>query len=394
MKLKKLLLLNPLVLSPLLASCGQSSAPRRVNIEFGTMIGMDEKAEGNSHLTRLCQSELASFVAAKKNFILLVHNSMQDTCTCYTEWHDNILVPYIKKHNLLVYVIDLSELKKDGVDNYGLKLFESSETLGIFSDGKLIHQENNSNEKNAWVTSIDEFSAWMDLRIKAPQMFYVNIDQLNGMYQSNKEFTIYFSRSSCSDCAFFESNDLKEYLSSHDGLEASYVLDCDVLGIRGYEEDGTVYWPSNSISASEGQKKAAEQWANFKVEYGLAWSETNASGYSTGMVPTLLHINPEGNGKKTGDVIDAALTVYNDTIDEETLTIADSYFTQERLAEAESTYFTYLSDSPIARANKIVKGQKVEPQGERTKSEWRHQEQQKWHKPIASAFLDWTIANK
>lgn len=394
MKLKKLLLLNSLVLMPLLASCGQSNAPIRVNIEFGTMIGMDEKAEGNSHLTRLSQSELASFVAAKKNFILLIHNSMQDTCTCYTEWHDNILVPYIKKHNLLVYVIDLSELKKDGVDNYGLKLFESSETLGIFSDGKLIHQENNSNEKNAWVTSIDEFSAWMDLRIKAPQMFYVNIDQLNGMYQSNKEFTIYFSRSSCSDCAFFESNDLKEYLSSHDGLEASYVLDCDALGIRGYEEDGTVYWPSNSASASEGQKKAAEQWANFKVEYGLAWSEANASGYSTGMVPTLLHINPEGNGKKTGDVIDAALTVYNDTIDEETLTIADSYFTQERLAEAENTYFTYLSDSPIARSNKIVKGQKVEPQGERTKSEWRHQEQQKWHKPIASAFLDWTIANK
>lgn len=394
MRSPRLLLLSAALLPLLLSSCQKQGLPTRVKLMFGTEIGMGEKVEGNSHLRRLSASSLASLVVKKGNFILLVHNGMQDTCTCYSDWHDRVLAPYIKKHRLLVYLIELSELEKPGAATYGLQLYQSSETLGIFQDGALLYQENNSDPKAEWTKSPEGFAAWMDLRLQAPSMFYLDRKQLEEKYRGHQEFTIYFSRSSCPDCSFFEEHDLKDYLFSHDGLLPSYLLDCDAAGIRGYEEEGVVYWPSSSPAATEGQKKAAAQWQAFKQEYGLAFLEDNPAGYQSGMIPTLFHVKPEGSGKKTGDVIDGAAVVYNDVIDEASLAIASSYFTPERLTEAANTYFTYLSDSSLKLEDKIVLGQKVSPRGDRSEETWLHEELQRYHRPLAAAFLDWSIANK
>ena len=99
---KPLFLLVLATASSSLLSCGQIDHPEQVAIEFGTMVGMDAKIEGYSHLTRIDAAELLGKVEAKENFILVAHSATRIDCDCYSNWHDDVLAPYIAKHNLLV----------------------------------------------------------------------------------------------------------------------------------------------------------------------------------------------------------------------------------------------------------------------------------------------------
>ena len=116
--------------------------------------------------------------------------------------------------------------------------------------------------------------------------------------------------------------------------------------------DGVIYHKSTSENANAYQKEAQALYDAFKVEYGLDEAMDNPSGYGTGYVPTLYHVNPEGNGKKRGDVIDMSGVFYNDRIEDGK--IADTYFTEERLG-LES--LSYLRDSHVEI--KILLGQEV-----------------------------------
>ena len=373
-----------------LASCGQIDHPEPVPLEFGTIIGMDEEMEDYSHLTRIDGSELTAKVEAKENFILIAHSATRLDCTCFSNWHNEVLAPYIAKHRLLVYLIDMSEVSGEGKESYGMKLNALYATLAIFKDGKLAYQHGTSDENDKFVKDRSEFAAWMNYRIKYPTMFYLSKDQLDEKYKGTEAFTILFSRSTCGDCAYFQRNMLRSYLAENDNLSESYILDCDHKDIRYVvDEAGKEWGPSNSESANPYQKAAYIKWTEFKQDYGLAESEDNPAGWSSGFVPTLYHINPEGNGKKIGDVIDGAAVFFNDSIQEETIT--SSYFTAERL---ELECLSYLKeDKSIPEEDKIVLGKKVSPQGDRGRAAFYHEEQAKYHDPIAKSFLDAFIGN-
>ena len=283
----------------------------------------------------------------------------------------------------------MSEVSGEGKENYGLKLNALYATLGIFKDGKLAYQHGTSDETDKWISDRTEFASWMNYRIQMPTMFYISKEQLDQKYNGNQEFTVLFTRSTCPDCGYLSNNFLKEYTAANPNLSKSYVLDCDVEGIRLVKNDkGQYVGPSNGGTDSY-QLAAYEQWSSFKRDYGLAYSEENPAGWSSGFVPTLYHINPEGNGKKTGDVIDGAAVLFNDSIQDGV--IQSSYFTAERL---KLDCLSYLKeDTSILEENKVLVGKEVKPQGDRTKSLYFHEEQGVYHEPIAKVFLDTFVGN-
>ena len=387
--MKKSILFLPFLLTPLFASCGGNGLTK-VSLTLGTKIDMEAKFEGNSHMSKIDGSMLKSLVDAKQNFVLVAHASERIDCTCYSEWHDDVLAPYIKRHGLLVYLIEMSEVTGEGKENYGLKLNALQATWGIFDSGKLVYQHDTVDQSSPWVSSYRDFADWMDARITYPRMFYISLDELNNKYKSSTPFTIYFSRSGCGDCSYFTDNYLKEYLTKNQTLEEGYVLECDVVGIRYVVgDDGVTYGPSNAENANTYQLEAYRMWNSFKAEYGLAYSEDNPAGWDSGYVPTLFHINPSSTGEKTGDVIDGAMVLYNDSISENT--ISSTYFTAERLEEE---CLAYLKESKtVPEEDKILLGKKVGEQGERKGSVYRHEELSKYHNAIAKAFLDAYLGN-
>ena len=351
---------------------------------------MDKDFRGNSHLSKIDGSELKSLVDDKANFILIAHSSLRDTCTCWSEWHDNVLAPYIKKHNLLVYLVEMSEVSGEGKENYGLKLNAEEATLGIFKDGKLVYQHDTVDQNSAWVSTYQEFADWMNYRIVVPKVFYISLEQLDEKFNGTTEFTIYYSRSGCGDCSYFTNNYFKEYLISNNNVTPSFVLDCDVEGIRYVKgDDGKLYGPSNDENPNEYQLQASAKWNAFKEDYGMAYADDNVAGWNAGFVPTLFHINPNGRGQKRGDVIDGSMVIYNDKIVENK--ISDTYFTVERL---ETEPLGYLKESrEIAEENKVLTGKSVGEQGDRKRSVYFHEELAPYHNAIAKAFLDAFIKN-
>lgn len=384
--MKKSLALLPIFLFLPLSSCGNIDSVTPVSLDKGTLIGMDAKFDGYSHTTRIDYTELEALVNNKKNFLLLAHSSSRIGCTCFSEWHNDIFAPYVKKHNLLVYLIEMSELTGEGRSNYGLKLNAEYATLGIFKDGKVAYQHGTSDERDPWVTTSSEFAAWMNYRISYPSLLLIDKDQLDSYYEGGNPFSIYFSRGSCGDCSYFENNYLKEYLSANK-TEYLYCLDCDCDGIRFViGEDGVTYSPKNVEGANEYELEAYAQWNKFKEDYGLSYSLDNPAGWDSGYVPTVYHINPDasGSGRKIGDVIDGAMVIYNDSFDNGV--ISSTYFTKERLAiEA----LSYLKESKeIKEEDKVLLGKPVGEKGDRSTGLWRHEESAKYHNPIAKAFFD------
>lgn len=349
-----------------MASCGGNNEDVKVKLSFGTMIGLEDKVSVTSHLKWIKKSELNKLVSAEDDFVLLLHGSA-DTCTCYTDWHENVLVPYIKRTKLLVYAIDLTEFESDG-EYMGLKRIQGSETLAIFERGKVRYQHSTDNESEGFVTKASDFAAWMDQRCTRPKIFYVDKDILDGFYAGNSPFTIYFGRDLCPDCSYLRYGILRDYLENNDVVDKSlFYIDFDAYrptrGAEDYDEKMVVY---NEL----------------KAEYGLAWSEDNPAGYGTGAFPSIFYVNPDG-ASHNGDIIEAAGVFFNETIDEKTGVISNSYFSKERYDEASSSYMTYLKDANLAKP--YFDGE-VAPEGEN-----RHDRLLGFTKPIFTALMDYCV---
>ncbi|MCR5491354.1 MAG: hypothetical protein K6F32_04415 [Bacilli bacterium] len=379
-KIFPLFLLSALPLMGMLSACNKPiDTFEQVPMLFGTKIGLDEEVSGESQLTQISYEDFTTKVTDKENFIIISH-STTNFCSCWADFHENILAPYIKKHSLLVYFIDYQDI--EGKDSYGLSVLTNHETIGIYKEGALLYQHNNSDVESEWVTKYSVFAEWMDARLAHPQAFYISRTQLDAMYAGSEAFTIYFDRATCPDCSYLDSHGLASYLKENSGCDPLYVINCDVLGIRFVQgDDGKLYGPSNRDGANSYQLAAYEQWANFKSEYGMAYSESNPAGWDTGYVPTIFHVNPDGTNK-SGDVIDAAGVFYNDSADEETGAVTATYYTSERL---KLDALQYLRESSVE--TKTLESVTVDM------SLGRQERFAKYHDPILFAMLDWCIAN-
>lgn len=378
-----LLLALPALLA--LSACGQSNSSEtpialdQVALDFGSAISIGTGSEAG--LIPLSYDEVAYKRQLQENFVLLVHSRTGIACSCWKEFHEDVLLPYIERHHLAVYLLDYEELNRQS-DRFGLNVFPSAETLGIFKDGELLYQENNADSSSSWASDPRVFASWMNERIVPSRVLLIGQEELDALYGGYSPFTLAFGRTTCWDCAYLVHNDFRAYFASHEiaypvADNYLYYLDCDQVGIRYVlGGDGIVYGPGED---NDYQRRAAAQWEQFRLDYGLAASESNPAGWNAGYVPTLFHVLPDGENLR-GDVIVGASVVYNDSDKDGSgsLSEEETYFTAARL---ELDCMEYLRLSDVER--KVLVGASID--ASISPKQKRYEE---YHFPILTAFLD------
>ncbi len=364
----------------LLPSCGLKEPNKKVALSYGALF--DETAEANMHFALSIRangdkqettyltpySTLKTLVDRKESFILV--NVPSFTCLCYAEFRNNCLLPYMKEHNLRIYLMRQSDLEGVDVANrFGIQ-GASDPLVCLFSKGEIIAQKE-AKTGEGFHDSYQTFRKWMDERISSfPQFLAVNDSQLDSLYGGANDFLIYYARFSCSDCTYFQTNFLTDYLEKRaNPMVSCYFIDCDQEGIR---------YRDGEFSQS--------QWDAYRLSHGLAADEDNPAGYGDGFVPTLFHICPNGE-TKTGDVILAADVFFNDEYEKQEdghCKITASYFSEERLSSPE---LGYLKESQVQ--TKVLEGMDLgiyEGDGDAPYS-WYQKKMAPYHEAIAEAFL-------
>ncbi len=369
-RLNFLLCLFPLACT--LTGCGNGEIPAKVPLLFGSKEYTSEtEITATSHMKKLeDESALEAMIERKENFLLIVLGDAHETCGCWQTFHQNNIVRFQQETNVLFHYLYSNELRED----HGLDIGSQKATLAIFRDGKVAYQNADVPEDTDFYRDYPTFRRYMLDRITLPRVHFLSREQLSALYDGLAPFTIYFSRQTCGDCAYMQSTSYRAYYETHpEGIEDSYIIDMDAVGIGSVLVDGVIYHKSTSENANQYQKEAQALYDAFKIEYGLDEAEDNPAGYETGYVPTLYHVNPEGNGKKRGDVIDMSGVFYNDLIEDGV--IKRTYFTAERL-ERES--LSYLRDSRVE--TKVLSDKEVASSGREGLAPY--------HDAILEAFLD------
>ena len=364
MNAKRLIPLTLLALTAL-SACGGNEQSKPVKMRFGSLIGNrdDDLIEGTSQMKFIKKSVLTRLVQDKENFLLLLHGS-EDTCSCFTTWHDTVFAPYVKRHKLLVYAITLSEFETD-TEYYGLKRVMGYDTLAVFKDGAMAHQACTDQQNAPFVQEPNYFSSWMKQRVEDPEIFYVNEEILDEYYAGNESFTVYFGRDTCGDCSYLNRTALRAYLDRVDIAEPNF-----------FYIDFDVYRPSRDDPEREAKMVAYQEK---KDKYGLSVSEDNPAGYGEGAFPSVYYVQPDG-ASYTGDVIEASGVFYNETIkDGKAL---DSYFTKKRY-DSEEPYLGYLRESNLA--TKWLDDLTFAQEGD------RHDLLAPYEEPIFNVLLDYAV---
>ncbi len=383
MKLRKALPLVGLTLVGAMFSCTQGKRDNRAFIDHGQLF--DEsihesllETDFEGHLNRISHAQLTSMNDSESSYILLVHEFGR-SCTCWSHFAETCLLPFIKAHNLYIYAIDPSEFG-GGAERYGLSVSSTEETVAIFSRGKLKDQKkvvDGSEFASHYIT----FANWMNSKVRMPSLLSVSKSQLEGLYQGENPFTVLFTRSTCQDCSYYTRNGLRKYLSKKE-TDSFYFIDCDVEGIRYSNGVG----PNDTAEEGSDAKNAYIQWNDFKMRYGLAYSSANPAGWNEGYVPSLVHVNPIGDGTANGDVIDGMAVLYNDSsamlITDHQYKVISTYYTEERL---QLEALSYLRDSDLE--HKVLTGLVLGNESD------KHKAFAPYHDEIARVFLD-TFAAK
>ena len=304
----------------------------------------------------IAYSKLSSLIYEKRSFLFLVKGST-DSCMCWNAFLNNCLGPYVHAKHLLVYSISLTQLNKES-DKYGLKMVDGYDTMAIFEDGKLVDQKCYA-EDEKFGYDAPTFNAWIDKRIIAPKVFYVDQSQLDNLYngidplgKATSRFSLYFGRDTCPDCSYLNRVDMKEYFASRKSASLPlYYFDCDI-------------WDK-------------EVYADKKIEYGLTPSEDNPYAYSNGAFPFVASIVPN-NGEKI-KTIDQVGVFYNDSVKDGKIT--DTFFSKSRAEDPEAGLQGALSYASNVSPN-VLDGLKTDA------SKSRHEQLAIYHKPLFFALLD------
>lgn len=367
-RLSFLLLSGALLLG--MASCGEGEKTTAVSLDFGTYVGNQatDVINARSQILWIKRSKLNQLVTGKASFLLLLHGS-GDECTCYTEWHNNCLAPYVKQNKLLVYGIELSEFESES-EYYGVPRHSGAETFCVFEGGTLRYYHDTTNLQDPFVNQYSAFYEWMKQRVSFPKIYTVSTEILEGFYEGNDPFTVYFGRDTCPDCSYLTNTLLRDYLKTTKVVKQNFLY-----------FDFDVFYAKKDTPEYEGylQKKA---------EYGLAESEDNPAGMGAGLFPTVYFVQPNGNDK-TGDVIQASGVFFNESVKDSL--ISGSYFTQERYEDGKDSYLCYLADDVNVKS-KWIEGSPIEVAG-KTRDDL-HEALKPFEEPLFKSLLDFSVADE
>ena len=349
----------------LLSGCQKEEA-ELINITFGKLYDSSLVETIENHLVTVAHSELTSLVSEKKEFILLVYDK-NNTCTCWEEFEKTIL-SFVKRKNALIYAIAPTEFD-GGHETFGLNIAKNEETIAIFENGEVKHQKTTSGNKDEFMKE-EKFASWLNEKVHFSKMLYVNLTQFFALFDKGEQFTVGYLRSSCPDCSYVEDAVLSSFNAKDNNV--SYVIDCDVNGIRlrngEYDE---------------------EQWNTFKESFGLSSSGSEDFGYGQGYVPSF-YTYTGYRAQTFSETIADAVVYLNDKIEKNAETgeyyVADSFFTEER-----ETVLGFLGNTKVETT--VLKGMKI-PAEDIENGSWKKSEAAKYHNPLLEAYLTAYVGKK
>lgn len=330
-----------------LSGCSNQS---KVGLIYG-----DYRAET---VTNISYMQLSTKIAEEESFLLAVEPSSY--CAC---WRDFKLVAenYIKDKHVIIYRIKINEF---GENKFGLNLKEGYTSFAIFENGKVRHDV--ASDNGQILKDDSEFAKFLDEKVTLPKTFYVSLEQVDDMYNSDQNSLIYFSRSNCPDCTYVDRHFIKDYSLSHRDSNNLYILDCESIGIRKYDEEGSLT-PESAIA-----------WQAFKDAYGLSSLNNVNYGYDTGYVPTFLLLNK--NKFLSGAVY------FNDTLtlDGSTYKIKSSYYSEDR-----KQHLQYLDSTLPPLEGMEIPSEQVGKIGDY--AYWKQDDAAKVHNKYLEKFLNYSL---
>lgn len=297
-----------LLATSLLAGCGPTTS--KIVLTYG-----DKTLNSYIRLTR--EVDLTSKFDNKDNFILVSY--ADESCACWAVFESKVVKPYVQDYDIPVYVIHADLITN--TNYYGLPINSSKENtpvVGLYENGVYKYGTSYNNDSSVF-KNLNSFITYVDRYMTRPYGYYINLSQLNNLLKGEEKFILNWGMSICPDCKIFDLTLLKEYLGTHSKEKTTplYIIETVSEGLR--LVDGV----SNST-----------HWQAQKDKYGLSNTLNTALGYSTGFVPTLQVINPDGtdyvaSGNIT-PIIEDMIVFQNEKValDEETskYVVSDSYF--------------------------------------------------------------------
>ena len=343
-----LLLVSLLMSSFAISGCSNNS---KINLIYGDYT--------NNTVTDIKYLDLQSKIANKETFMLAVEPT--GSCACWSDFKA-ILNVYIPETHVIVYHMKYAMFYEN--ETYGLNLRDGYTTFAIFESGEL--KQNIISDRQNMFHDEKVFREYITGTVNLPHYFYISLDKTNELFAaSSTSSVIYFARSTCSDCAYVDKYVLKDYAENHSFRNDMYILDCEKIGIREYDEDGHL--------TPESQVK----WNKFKEDMLLADTYNKDYGYNTGYVPTFIKVR--------NNTVESASVYFNDTVEEVDgkYKVTDSYYTEERLPKLD-----YLKDYS---GTKVLKGLELSEDSIQkfgSFAMWKQEKAAEYHTPLLKCFLD------
>lgn len=349
MKNLKSLFIIPMVAISLMASAC-SSTSEKIALIYG-----DKNA---SDVVDLKYTDLKSKIDDKETFILAIEPD--SACVCWSDFYP-ILKSYIAEKHVIIYHVKYDSFGDK--DTFNLNIRKGYTTFAIFENGTL--KQNLLYDGGNEIFKVkDKFYSYMDDVTTLPHYYYVNLQDVNSMKKGSEQSVIYFARNNCGDCTYADKNVLKQYAQANKNLKNLYILDCEKIGVRVYDESGKLT-PESQVA-----------WNTFKVEYGLASEKNETYGFDTGYVPTFQVV-------KENKYISSCV-YFNDTLKKEgdKLVVGSTFYTEKRLANLQ-----YLADFT---GKKVLEGLEV-PETDAISTWWKQDAANVYHKPLLEAFLNYYL---
>lgn len=350
--MKKQTLFLPLIFTMTLGLVSCQGQAEKVDLKYGQMM--------NNDVSVIDYLSLKEKIDNKDNFILVVYTN---GCACWSNFK-KVASEYIKENHVEIFAIDYKNFRSsDGssLDTFSLTFVSGGVSIHILKEGK--KKAEIADSKSLVTSRLSALTTFLEENIILPKMFYISLGQVDELYKSEQTSLLYFARSNCSDCQYLDNNFLRNY----DITNNMYILDCENIGIREYDDEGNL------------TPESATKWAEFKVNYGLAKDNNEKYGYDEGYVPSLFLV--KGDGSSTLPTFLSGAVYFNDVVskDSEGYYISNSYYTDARVSN--------LSYTDTVLKNRRLSENEVTTYGE-TYYVWNHVDAAKMHDTIIKAFLD------
>ena len=176
--MKKVLLLFPILLAPLMTLTGCKS-DKKARITYGTLV--DEEA------TSLDYGALAAKVAKKENLLVAVWQDGGLPCSCWTNFKI-ILDRYVKEYNTKIYYIARSQFSDDS-EKWGLTILNDTTepTFALIKDGKKANEYVYGNDTKPLFTTLKGLRDAITKIARDPQYLLVDQAYLDKAIFTDKE---------------------------------------------------------------------------------------------------------------------------------------------------------------------------------------------------------------